>query len=76
MALRSGSALGVTYIDLDGFKAVNDRFGHRCGDELLSAVAGRLRSGVAGADLVARRGGDEFVVVCADMPDPAVSAFK
>ena len=66
--VERGQALSVTYIDLDGFKAVNDQFGHQTGDELLSAVARRLQNGVASSDMVARRGGDEFVVVADNMP--------
>ena len=56
--------LGVLFIDLDGFKAVNDRYGHDAGDHLLVTIGGRLRATVRATDLVARLGGDEFVVVC------------
>ena len=62
-AAREGTAVAVLYLDLEGFKAVNDEFGHEAGDGLLVAVAGRLRGCLREADTAARLGGDEFAMV-------------
>ena len=62
-AERYGSAASLVYFDLDGFKRVNDRFGHAAGDTALKAVAERLSALVRESDLVGRMGGDEFAVI-------------
>lgn len=63
---RSGSEVVVAYIDMDGFKAVNDQFGHAHGDECLRQIGERLRKTIRAADTVARLGGDEFVLVLSE----------
>lgn len=69
-AERSKEIFAVCYLDLDGFKPVNDRFGHAAGDQLLREIAKRFKSVVRGNDTVARVGGDEFVIVLKDMKSP------
>ena len=65
-ALRRGTKLVIAYLDLDGFKAVNDRYGHDAGDRLLVVVAERMRHALRESDTLARLGGDEFVAVLVD----------
>jgi diguanylate cyclase (GGDEF)-like protein/PAS domain S-box-containing protein len=69
-AQRRQSGVAVLYLDLDGFKLVNDTRGHAIGDELLRAIAGRLCSCVRDCDTVARIGGDEFVILLTDISGP------
>ena len=68
---RRGKYIGVIYVDLDGFKAINDRHGHGVGDNVLIEVASRLRQAIRRADTVGRFGGDEFVIVATDLKDRA-----
>jgi diguanylate cyclase (GGDEF)-like protein/PAS domain S-box-containing protein len=63
----------VIFLDLNCFKQVNDRYGHAAGDRLLTHVAGRLRRAVPAAGVVGRIGGDEFVVICRDVPSPSLA---
>jgi len=68
-AKRHQSMLGVMFIDLDGFKPINDGLGHDVGDLLLKALGRRLQEGLRASDTAARFGGDEFMVLCEDVAD-------
>ncbi len=74
-AKRGEKGFAVIYLDLDHFKDVNDTLGHPVGDELLKAVADRLRSITRGTDTVARFGGDEFAVVASEISEPTDAAI-
>jgi diguanylate cyclase (GGDEF)-like protein/PAS domain S-box-containing protein len=73
-ARRDGSRLALLFLDLDGFKNVNDSMGHAAGDRLLTIVTERLRETVREQDTVARLGGDEFVVLIQDLEDTTDAA--
>jgi diguanylate cyclase (GGDEF)-like protein/PAS domain S-box-containing protein len=66
---RRGQQLAVAYLDLDGFKSVNDRHGHETGDQLLILLAARMKEALREGDTLARLGGDEFVAVLLDLSD-------
>ena len=70
-AARRGSTVAVMFIDLDGFKAVNDTWGHATGDEVLKEVARRVKAMLRKEDALARLGGDEFVILLEDVSDCA-----
>ena len=77
-AARYGSPAALVYFDLDGFKAVNDRFGHAAGDSALKVVAERLLANTRETDIVGRLGGDEFAVILVqtDLDNAGVQAER
>jgi len=72
-AQRRGQRISVAYVDLDGFKSINDKHGHEAGDQLLMTVAARMKQGLREGDTLARLGGDEFVALLLDLPDVEAS---
>lgn len=74
-ARRSNGAVAVLYLDLDNLKLVNDRLGHLAGDELIAQTATRLTRVARETDLVARQGGDEFLILLADLPFGLADSF-
>lgn len=75
-ARRGATGFAVLCLDLDGFKAVNDTHGHAAGDEVLRAVAARLKRANREEDLVARLGGDEFIILIGANPEPKLAAER
>ena len=73
-ARRRGNLLGVAFLDLDGFKIINDTYGHEAGDQLLIAVATNMKQTLREGDTLARMGGDEFVAELLDLVDVEASA--
>ncbi len=68
------STLALLYLDIDGFKTINDTLGHAAGDSVLQQTAERMRSSVRQSDTIARVGGDEFVILLPDLNDPSDAA--
>jgi len=71
---RNNGRIAVLFLDLDGFKQINDGLGHAAGDAVLCEVADRLRESMRGEDTLARVGGDEFVILISDLKDNAIEA--
>ena len=72
-AQRRGELIAVIYLDLDGFKEINDRHGHKVGDQLLIQISKSMQEALRSSDTLARLGGDEFIVILADLPNSETS---
>ncbi|MDM0041225.1 PAS domain-containing protein [Variovorax sp. J22G21] len=70
----TGALMALMYLDIDGFKQINDQYGHQAGDELLRGFAGRLSQALRSSDVRARLGGDEFTVIMEGLPNADVAA--
>ncbi len=75
VARRRCTLLGLIFLDLDGFKILNDRFGHLFGDQVLQSVAAKLHAGIRATDIVARYGGDEFCIIVPDTTEAGLEAM-
>jgi diguanylate cyclase (GGDEF)-like protein/PAS domain S-box-containing protein len=75
-ARRSGGAVAILSIDIDRLKQVNDQFGHAAGDELIAQSGARLRGVARETDLVARQGGDEFLILLTDLPQDPTGSYR
>lgn len=76
LARRTPDGIAVVYVDVDGFKEINDRHGHEAGNAVLRRIADRLRDRLPETDLVARVGGDEFVLVLTGIPDEETGRLR
>ena len=74
-AQRAQQCVGVLFLDLDHFKTINDSQGHDVGDQLLQAISQRLRNTIRQQDTLARQGGDEFILVLPNLPEPATAGW-
>jgi len=74
LADRQQKVMAILFVDLDGFKRINDQFGHLIGDRILQIVAERIRTSIRASDTVCRYGGDEFVVMLSDLQDATTCA--
>jgi diguanylate cyclase (GGDEF)-like protein len=75
MAPRHGKNVAVLFLDLDGFKHINDSLGHTVGDKLLQSIAKRLATCIRGSDTVSRQGGDEFIILLSEVENPDKTAI-